>query len=170
MLAAAHAFIVRTADWGSPALAIFLRSVAVVSLIGSTVPYPSALARALASGWHLRLGLEATQRQAGPLDDRLAIVIAECAGGLKPCRHERREPVGRLANRALGILHVLDRDPVEEAGRQRQQDGDLCRHPHGGELRLLEASADSPPMLDALAGVVIEVRTKAGEGLQLLEL
>jgi len=69
-----------------------------------------------------------------------------------------------------GILHLVQRHGVEESCRQRQQHGDLRGHGHRREFRLFEAGANSPSVVDDLAGVFIQTGAEAGERFQFLEL
>ena len=117
-----------------------------------------------------RLGLEASERFAGDFDDRFAILVAQFVGGIQSLAHLRRDVRRRLAHGVLGVRHLVKRHAVEEFRGQRQQDGDLRGHGHRGEFRLLEAGADSPSVLDDLAGVFIQAGAEPGKGFEFLEL
>jgi hypothetical protein len=76
MLEAATAFIVRTTDWRSPALPIFRRRLAVVSLMTSSrVPSPSGL------GWKRASDL---RRDLATI--AFAILVAQFFGGIQCAR------------------------------------------------------------------------------------
>jgi hypothetical protein len=91
-------------------------------------------------------------------------------GGIQSLAHLRRDIRRRLAHGVLGVRHLVKRHGVEEFRGQRQQHGDLRGHRHRGEFRLFEAGADSPSVLDDLAGVFIQAGAEPGKGLEFLKL
>ena len=121
-------------------------------------------------GFRFRLGLKTCERFAGDFDNRFAIFIAQLVGGFESRAHLCRDLRRRLVHGVLGVRHPVERHVVEEVRGQRQQDGDLGGYGHRGEFRLFEAGADSPSMLDDLAGVFIQARSEPGKGFEFLEL
>ena len=159
MLEAARAFIVRTTDWRSPALSIFRRRLAVVSLMASC----SGL-RGFGLGWKRASALRAISM----------IVLRSSSLNLSAVSNRARTSAGMsaAASRTACSASVIwsSGTAVEEFRGQRQQHGDLRGHGHRGEFRLLEAGADSPSVLDDLAGVFIQAGAEPGKGLEFLEL
>ena len=100
----------------------------------------------------------------------VTILVAQLVGGFESRAYLRRDVRRRLAQGVFGVRHLVKRHAVEEFRGQRQQHGDLCGHGHRGEFRLLEAGANSPPMLDDLAGIFIQPGAEPGKGFEFLEL
>ena len=70
----------------------------------------------------------------------------------------------------FGVRHLVKRHKIEKFFPQRQEQGDLSGNGHCGALRLLETSANSTPVFDDCAGVVIQPGAEPGEGFELLKL
>ena len=107
---------------------------------------------------------------AGDFNDRCAILIAQLVGGFESRAYLRRDVRRRLAQNAFSGRHLVKRHAVEEFRGQRQQHSDLCGHGHRREFRLLEAGANSPPVVDDLACIFIQPGAEPRKGLELLEL
>ena len=107
---------------------------------------------------------------AGDVDDRFTILVAQFFGGVQSLAYLRRDIRRRCAQGVLGVRHPVKRHAVEEFGGQCQQHGDLRGHGHRGEFRLFEAGANSPSVLDDLAGVFIQAGSEPGKGFEFLKL
>ena len=117
-----------------------------------------------AFGWKRR------ERFACDLDDRLPVLVAQFCGCFKSRAH-----FGRDVRRSLA--HGVPRHPASARaalGRRVRRSMPAgwrsARARRPGQFRLLEAGADSPSMLDDLAGVFIQARAEPGKGLEFLEL
>src|SRR5580658_2958382 len=73
----------------------------------------------LVSFCSLGLGLEASQRFAGDLDDSFTIVVAQFVGAIQTLADLSRDLGRRLAEGVLGVRHPLQRHAVEEFCGQR---------------------------------------------------